>query len=150
MRTVIQRVSEARVIVENELCGEIGIGFMVLLGVEDADSEEDADWLVRKILSLRIFSDDEGKMNNDIYSVNGKILAISQFTLHAKTKKGTRPSFIRAADPEKAEELYDYFCEQIGKELGRECEKGRFGADMKVHLVNDGPVTLLIDTKNKE
>ena len=150
MRAVIQRVSKASVSVEKVVSGSIGKGFLVLLGVEEADDSNDAQWLAQKILSLRIFSDDEGKMNHDLQTVSGDVLAVSQFTLHAKTKKGTRPSFIRAAHPEKAEMLYEEFCSFITKESNRECQKGVFGADMEIELINDGPVTIIIDTQKKE
>ena len=150
MRAVIQRVSEAKVEIDGKVHGEIGIGFVVLLGVEDADTSEDVDWLLRKILALRIFSDEEGKMNADINDVEGKLLVISQFTLHAKTKKGNRPSFIRAASPAHADKLYEEFLAKAEKEIPQRTQRGEFGANMQVSLCNDGPVTIIIDTKNKE
>jgi D-tyrosyl-tRNA(Tyr) deacylase len=128
----------------------IGKGCLILLGIEEADTNEDTDWLCRKIVGLRIFADGEGKMNLDIKEVNGDMLLISQFTLHAQTKKGNRPSYIKAARPEQAIPLYEQFVRQLGTELGKPVLTGEFGADMKVALVNDGPVTILIDSKNKE
>lgn len=150
MRAVIQRVSQASVSIQGITEGAIEQGFLVLLGIGADDLEEDADWLVRKLLSLRIFADEEGKMNLDLSEVNGSLLVISQFTLHAKTKKGTRPSFIKAAHPDQAIPLYRYFLKQVEIISGKAAESGRFGADMQVSLVNDGPVTILLDTKNKE
>ena len=123
---------------------------MVLVGIEDADDEKDADWLVQKLIGMRIFSDAEGKMNLSVKDINGEILVVSQFTLHASTQKGNRPSFIKAARPEKAIPLYEYFIKKINLELGKECKTGVFGADMKVELINDGPVTIFIDSKNRE
>lgn len=150
MRAVIQRVSKASVTIEKRVSGSIGPGYLVLLGIETQDTEEDAKWLCEKIAALRIFNDDEGKMNLDIKAVNGQILLVSQFTLHAKYKKGTRPSFIHAARPEQAIPLYEK-CKVLFEELlGKPTESGEFGAMMEVELVNDGPVTILIDTKNKE
>ncbi len=149
MRVVIQRVSEASVTIEGHISGEINSGFMILLGIEHTDILSDVTWLVRKILGLRVFSDDEGKMNKNIIDTKGSILLISQFTLHASTKKGNRPSFIRAARPEQAIPLYDAFASTLSDE-GLKVESGVFGADMKVALINDGPVTIIIDSKNKE
>ena len=123
---------------------------MVLAGIEDADEEKDVDWLVQKLTNMRIFSDAEGKMNLSVKEINGEILVVSQFTLHASTQKGNRPSFIKAARPEKAIPLYDSFIEKLNADLGRDCKTGSFGADMKVELINDGPVTIFIDSKNKE
>lgn len=150
MRGLVQRVKWAKVNIDGHVNGEIEKGFLVLLGIETEDEKQDADWLATKIASLRIFSDAEGLMCLNINQVEGKVLVISQFTLHAKTKKGTRPSFIHAAKPDQAEPLYRYFVEQIGKEVQGGVETGEFGADMQVELCNDGPVTIWIDTKNKE
>lgn len=150
MRVVIQRVSESSVSINGTIKSAIGRGLMILLGIEEADTTEDIEWLSKKISSLRIFSDTEGKMNLDIKEVNGEILLISQFTLHAQTKKGNRPSYIRAARPEQAIPLYEQFAKQLSTELGKEIKTGEFGADMKVALINDGPVTIIIDSKNKE
>lgn len=150
MRVVIQRVSTASVTINHDVKGAIGRGFMILLGIETADTQEDADWLVKKIIPLRVFSDDEGLMNKSIEEVGGDILVVSQFTLHASYKKGNRPSFIRAARPEQAIPLYEYFVAQLSAPLGKPVVTGTFGADMQVALVNDGPVTILMDTHNKE
>jgi D-tyrosyl-tRNA(Tyr) deacylase len=150
MRMVIQRVSEASVKIDNEIVGQIDAGMMVLLGVEEADGKEDADWLIQKILGLRIFNDEEGKMNKSIAEIKGRFLIVSQFTLYASTKKGNRPSYIRAARPEHAIPLYDYFIDQLGELSNTKIETGKFGADMNVSLTNDGPVTILIDSKSKE
>ena len=150
MRAVVQRVNEASVKINNQIVGNIGIGFLVLLGIEELDEESDADWLAKKIATLRVFSDKEGAMNLDLNQVSGKCLVISQFTLHAKTKKGTRPSFIKAAKPEHAIPLYGEFIRKLEAYTNSKVETGEFGADMKVGLINDGPVTILIDTKNKE
>jgi len=151
MRAVIQRVSEASVTIDGKIRGEIGRGFLVLLGVEDGDSpEEDSAWLVGKIARLRVFEDGDGNMNLSLADVAGSVLLISQFTLHASTKKGNRPSFLRAARPEVAVPIYEDFIERLEAELGRDVATGEFGADMKVALVNDGPVTITIDTKNRE
>lgn len=150
MRVVVQRVSKASVKVENEIVGEINEGLMILVGIENEDKEEDADWLSKKLCNLRIFDDEEGVMNKSLLDVKGNILAVSQFTLHAKTKKGNRPSYIAAAKPDISVPLYEYFVEKLKNESGANVETGRFGAHMEVALVNDGPVTILIDTKNKE
>ena len=150
MRVVIQRVSEAAVRVDGEVVGEIGQGLMVLLGIETADTEEDVDWLLNKTLNLRIFNDDKGVMNTSLLDVNGGLLVISQFTLMAATKKGNRPSYIRAAKHAQAIPLYESFCTKAEQILGQGVQKGIFGADMKVALVNDGPVTIHIDSKNRE
>ncbi|GAB4094127.1 D-aminoacyl-tRNA deacylase [Flaviaesturariibacter terrae] len=150
MRAVIQRVTEASVKVDGNVVGAIGAGLLVLVGVEDADTQEDVQWLAAKIVSLRIFGDEAGLMNRSLRDVDGGILAISQFTLHAATKKGARPSFIRAARPDVAIPLYEAFVRQLEAELGKKVETGRFGADMEVFLLNDGPVTIIIDTQNKE
>ncbi|MCE2963061.1 MAG: D-aminoacyl-tRNA deacylase [Chitinophagales bacterium] len=149
MRAVVQRVSQASVVVDGKTEGTIDLGFMILLGIGTDDTREDIDYLVSKISQLRVFGDVEGKMNLDIKSVNGNCLVISQFTLYANTKKGNRPSFIEAAAPEQANHLYEIFCAQLSSQIGKSVEKGIFGADMKVSLINDGPVTILYDTKNK-
>lgn len=150
MRIVAQRVSEASVKVEGVLKAEIGIGMMILLGVEDSDTEDDVEWLCQKLSKMRIFSDANDAMNLDINQVNGDFLVVSQFTLHAMTKKGNRPSFIRAARPEHALPLYERFLERLRVLSGRRVVSGEFGAMMDVALINAGPVTILIDTKNKE
>lgn len=150
MRAVVQRVSRAEVRVENEVVGTCGAGVLVLLGVHDEDGEEDADWLARKTAELRIFSDAEGKMNLALTDIGGDALVVSQFTLHAKTRKGARPSFVHAARPETAIPLYERFVRQLGDHLKRPIATGRFGAMMEVELVNDGPVTITMDTRNKE
>lgn len=150
MKVVIQRVLKASVTINNSIHSSIGNGLLVLLGIEDADDETDVDWLVAKIAQMRIFSDAEGKMNLSVKDINGEILLISQFTLHASTKKGNRPSFIKAARPEKAIPLYEDFIRKLNSDLGKTCATGVFGADMKVELINDGPVTITVDSKNKE
>lgn len=150
MRVVIQRVSRASVKIEGEITGQINRGLMILLGIETADSRADVEWLVRKILSLRIFSDAEGKMNENLGEIQGEVLIVSQFTLHAKTKKGARPSFIHAAHPDHAVPLYEEFIREMERVIQRPVATGKFGADMSVELVNDGPVTLIIDSQNKE
>ncbi|ALR31593.1 D-tyrosyl-tRNA(Tyr) deacylase [Chryseobacterium sp. IHB B 17019] len=148
MKVVIQRVSESHVKVDGKIVGEIGKGLMLLVGIDENDSTADADWLVQKILNLRIFGDDEGKLNLSVVDIAGEILCISQFTLIADYKKGNRPSFIKAAKPDKAIPLFDYFKEQISKS-GLKTESGIFGADMKVSLINDGPVTIVMDSITK-
>ena len=150
MRVVIQRGSEASVIIEGSIYSAIKSGLLILVGIEIDDNVEDAEWLAKKIISLRIFSDQEGKMNLDINQINGDVLLISQFTLFAQTKKGNRPSYIRSARPEQAIPLYEKFIALLTSEFGKEINTGIFGADMKVHLINDGPVTILIDSKHKE
>ena len=150
MRVVIQRVSEAAVRVDGEVVGEIGQGLMVLLGIETTDTEEDVDWLLNKTINLRIFNDEKGVMNTSLLDVKGGLLVISQFTLMAATKKGNRPSYIRAAKHELAIPLYKSFCAKAEHGLGQAVQKGVFGADMKVALVNDGPVTIQIDSKHRE
>ncbi len=150
MRVVLQRVIEASVKIDASIKGSIENGILILLGVESADSELDADWVISKISGLRIFSDKEGKMNLSIKDVKGSFLVISQFTLFASTKKGNRPSYIQAARPEQAIPLYEYFVSNLKSETNLTVETGEFGADMKVSLVNDGPVTITIDSKNKE
>ncbi len=149
MIAVIQRVSEASVKIDDRIKGSIQIGFLILLGITHDDTLEDVEWLSKKIIGMRIFSDAEGKMNLDLKSVNGNILLISQFTLHASTKKGNRPSFIEAARPEIAIPLYEQMIKQLSKDLDKDIQTGEFGADMKVSLINDGPVTIIIDSKNK-
>ncbi len=146
---IIQRVSEASVKIEGKIKGEIQAGFLVLLGVTHTDTQEDVEWLSKKIVGMRIFSDDEGRMNLDLSAINGNILLISQFTLHASTKKGNRPSFMEAARPEIAIPLYEKMILQLERDLGRSIKTGEFGADMKVSLTNDGPVTIILDSKNK-
>jgi D-tyrosyl-tRNA(Tyr) deacylase len=150
MRAVIQRVQQASVISNGELTGEIGPGLLVLIGIECTDTEEDALWLIQKITQIRIFGDAEGKMNRSLMDVSGELLVISQFTLHASTKKGNRPSFIQAARPEQAIPLYHFFIDQCKKTVHTKVQTGVFGADMKVSLINDGPVTITMDSKNKE
>ena len=150
MRVVIQRVQHASVRIEGKKRGEIGQGFLILLGIEDADGQEDIDWLCRKIIGLRVFDDENGVMNKSITSIEGGILVVSQFTLMASYKKGNRPSYLRAAGHEKAIPLYQTFCTTLSQLLGKDVETGEFGADMKVELLNDGPVTICMDTKNKE
>lgn len=150
MRAVIQRVKRANVTINGQIKGTIGEGFLILLGVESADSEEDIDWLVRKIVHLRVFNDDNSIMNCDILSVGGQILVVSQFTLFASYKKGNRPSWLRAAPHSISIPLYELFCKKLSAELGKPVETGEFGADMQVDLLNDGPVTICMDTKNKE
>ena len=150
MRVVIQRVSEASVVVDAKTVGAISKGFLVLLGISTEDVETDADWLIQKILGLRVFNDSEGVMNAALKEVEGSLLLISQFTLMAATKKGNRPSYIKAARPEQAIPLYEYFIAAMEKALGQKIETGVFGSDMKVNLVNDGPVTIQIDSKNRE
>jgi D-tyrosyl-tRNA(Tyr) deacylase len=147
MRIVIQRVSEAAVKIEGNIVGEIQKGLLVLLGIEHDDTEKDADYLLQKLINLRIFSDADGKMNVSVQDVNGGILVVSQFTLHAATKKGNRPSYIRAARPEQAIPLYEYFLASLQQQFTGKIQTGQFGADMKVALVNDGPVTIIMDSK---
>lgn len=150
MRVVIQRVSTASVTIHGDMKAAIGNGFLVLLGIETEDQQEDADWLSSKIAQLRVFNDEAGLMNRDIHEANGDILVVSQFTLHASYKKGNRPSFIKAARPEQAIPLYEYFVAKLSEKISKDVKTGVFGADMKVALVNDGPVTILMDTKTKE
>ena len=150
MRAVIQRVSKASVTIDNKIYSQIENGLLVLVGIEDADTADDIEWLSGKIVNLRIFNDDNGVMNVSVKDFNGDILAVSQFTLHASTKKGNRPSYIKASKPEFAIPMYEKFVQQLGNELGKKIHTGVFGADMKVELLNDGPVTIVIDTKNKE
>jgi len=150
MRAVIQRVSEAAVKVNGELTGSIQKGLLVLIGIEDADSIDDIQWLSGKIVNMRIFDDANGVMNESVKDIEGDILLVSQFTLHASTKKGNRPSYIRASKPAFAIPMYEQLIEQLSIDLGKRVQTGIFGADMKVNLLNDGPVTIVIDTKNKE
>ncbi len=150
MRAVIQRVTEASVRVNGNVTGAIGKGLLILVGIEDTDTQEDIDWLTKKIAGLRIFDDENGVMNRSVIEIDGGLLAVSQFTLMASTKKGNRPSYIRASKGEFAEPMYNKFCQTLEKEAVRKVEKGIFGADMKVSLLNDGPVTIIMDTKNKE
>ena len=150
MRTVIQRVSHASVTINGTVKSAIEKGLLVLVGIEDADTEEDIQWLCKKIVGLRVFDDVQGVMNKNIQDAGGDILVISQFTLFASTKKGNRPSYIRAAKPDISIPLYEQFCEELGIALGKPVGTGEFGADMKVKLLNDGPVTICMDTKNKE
>ncbi len=150
MRIVIQRVTHASVTIHGNVKGAIQKGFLILVGIEEADTQEDADWLCRKVTGLRVFDDENGVMNRSILDENGEILVVSQFTLHASYKKGNRPSWLRAAGHEHAIPLYEYFCQKLAEGLGKPVETGEFGADMKVELLNDGPVTICMDTKNKE
>lgn len=150
MKVVIQRVSQASVAINNLVVAKIQVGLLVLVGIEDADNQEDICWLASKIAGLRIFSDENNVMNLSLKDIGGEILVVSQFTLHAATKKGNRPSYIKASKPEIAIPMYEKFIKQMEVELGKKVQTGQFGADMKVSLVNDGPVTIIIDTKNKE
>lgn len=150
MRAVLQRVTQASCTVEDKITGEITNGFLVLLGIEDADSQEDLEWLAQKIANMRVFNDENGLMNKGLADINGNILLISQFTLFASTKKGNRPGFTRAARPDKAIPMYEEMKKQLSALLNKEIQCGVFGADMKISLINDGPVTITIDTKNKE
>ena len=149
MKAVIQRVSKASVTIEGERTANIQNGLLVLLGIIDNDTQEDITWLTKKIANLRIFNDEEGIMNKSLLDINGEAIAVSQFTLHASTKKGNRPSYIKAAKPDIAIPLYENFVQQFETELGKKVQTGEFGADMKVELLNDGPVTIIIDTKDK-
>lgn len=150
MRIVIQRISHASVTINGVCKSAIKEGFMILVGIEEADTQEDANWLCRKVVNLRVFDDEAGVMNKSILDIDGNILVISQFTLHASYKKGNRPSYIYAAKPDIAIPMYEYFCQTLSKELGKEVGTGEFGADMKVELLNNGPVTICMDSKNKE
>ena len=150
MRVVVQRVSQSNVKVSGEVIGEIKEGLMVLISFVDEDNDTDLDWMTKKIINLRIFNDDEGKMNRSVQGVGGDILLISQFTLHGSTKKGNRPSFIKAAKPDFANVMYERFIKVLEQSLGKEIQTGEFGGDMKVSLVNDGPTTIIIDSKDKE
>lgn len=150
MKAVIQRVSRANVKVDGKIAGEIDEGLLVLLGIEDADTDEDIQWLSGKIINLRVFNDENGVMNKSVMDIAGNILLVSQFTLHASTKKGNRPSYIKASKLEFAIPMYEKMISQLEADLGKKIQTGIFGADMKVELLNDGPVTIIIDTKNKE
>jgi D-tyrosyl-tRNA(Tyr) deacylase len=150
MRVVLQRVSHASVTVSGEYTGKIGRGLLILLGIEDADNSEDISWISRKVVNLRIFNDDKGIMNRSVLEVDGEILVVSQFTLHASTKKGNRPSYIKASKPDIAIPMYEAFLKQLETDLGKPVSAGIFGADMRVELLNDGPVTIFIDSKNKD
>jgi D-tyrosyl-tRNA(Tyr) deacylase len=150
MRAVVQRVTEASCKVDGEITGQIGPGFLVLLGIEEADTEEDLNWLANKIAGMRVFSDENGLMNKALADINGDILLISQFTLLAQTKKGNRPSFIRAAKPDKAIPMYEQMIKALEAIIGKKIATGIFGADMKISLLNDGPVTIVMDTKDKD
>ena len=150
MRAVIQRVSKASITIDNEIYSQIKNGLLVLVSIEDADTAEDSEWLSGKIVNLRVFNDDNGVMNVSVKDINGDILAVSQFTLHASTKKGNRPSYIKASKPEIAIPMYEKFVQQLSNDLGKTVGTGVFGADMKVELLNDGPVTIVIDTKIRE
>lgn len=150
MRALLQRVSQASVSIDGATHAAIGEGLLILLGIEEADSHEDIGWLVQKISKMRIFSDEAGKMNDSLLDLGGEALVVSQFTLHANTRKGNRPSFIRAASPDHSEPLYEAFCTQMEKAMGKPVGRGVFGADMQVALTNDGPVTIWIDSKNRE
>lgn len=149
MKIVIQRVREADVSINQKIEGKIGQGLLLLIGIENDDNQEDAQWLAQKVINMRIFNDEDGIMNKSVKDIHGNLLIISQFTLHASTKKGNRPSYIKAARPEKAIPLYEYFIHETELLLGQPVEKGIFGADMKVSLINDGPVTIILDSKNK-
>lgn len=150
MRVVVQRVSEASVTIDGKVKSEIGWGLLVLLGIEDADNEEDIDWLCKKISQLRIFNDENGVMNKSVQDIGGAMIVVSQFTLHASTKKGNRPSYIRASKPDIAIPMYEKFVEKLRETSGLEVGTGEFGADMKVRLLNDGPVTIIMDSKERE
>ena len=150
MKTVTQRVQYASVTIDGQVKSRIGKGILILVGIEDRDTQEDIEWLAKKITNLRIFDDENGVMNRSCIEVDGEILVVSQFTLQASTKKGNRPSYIKASKPEVAIPMYEAFCEEVGLQLGRPVQTGTFGADMKVELLNDGPVTILIDSQNKE
>ena len=150
MRVVVQRVSQSNVKVSGEVIGEIKEGLMVLVSFIDEDNDIDLEWMTKKIINLRIFNDDEGKMNRSVQDVGGDILLISQFTLHGSTKKGNRPSFIKAAKPDFASVMYERFIKVLEQSLGKEIQTGEFGGDMKVSLINDGPTTIIIDSSNKE
>ena len=150
MRLVIQRVTYASVTIEGKVKSAIGPGLLILVGVESADTTEDVDWLVRKVAALRIFDDEQGVMNRSVQDINGEALVVSQFTLFASTKKGNRPSWLKAAPHNISVPLYEAFCQRLSQAMGKPVGTGEFGADMKVELLNDGPVTILMDTKNKE
>lgn len=149
MKTVTQRVQHASVTIDGQIKSKIGKGLLILVGIEDRDTHEDIEWLAKKITNLRIFDDENGVMNRSCIEIEGEILVVSQFTLQASTKKGNRPSYIKASKPEVAIPMYEAFCEEVGLQLGKPVQTGTFGADMKVELLNDGPVTILIDSQNK-
>ena len=150
MRTLIQRVQHASVTIDGQLKSQIGKGLLVLVGIEDRDTQEDIEWLCKKIANLRIFDDENGVMNRSVTETEGEVMVVSQLTLHASTKKGNRPSYIHASKPDVAIPMYEAFCAEMGLQIGKEVQTGTFGADMKVELVNDGPVTIWIDSQNKE
>ena len=150
MKTVTQRVQYASVTIDGQVKSKIGKGLLILVGIEDRDTHEDIEWLAMKVTNLRIFDDENGVMNRSCIEVEGEILVVSQFTLQASTKKGNRPSYIKASKPDVAIPMYEAFCEEVGLQLGKPVQTGTFGADMKVELLNDGPVTILIDSQNKE
>jgi len=150
MRTLIQRVSESSVVIDGKTKSSIGKGLLILLGIENSDAEEDIEFLTKKIINLRIFDDENGVMNKSVMDIDGEIMVVSQFTLHASIKKGNRPSYIKAAKPDVSIPLYEQFCETLSSIFGKPVQTGEFGADMKVHLVNDGPVTIWIDSKVRE
>lgn len=150
MRTVIQRVQHCSVTIDGQLKSNIGNGMLVLVGIEDRDTQEDIEWLCKKIANLRIFDDDNGVMNRSVIDTGGEVMVVSQFTLHASTKKGNRPSYIHASKPDFAIPMYESFCAEMGLQIGKNVATGVFGADMKIELLNDGPVTILIDSQNKE
>ena len=150
MKAVIQRVSQASVTIESKIVSQINQGLLILIGIEEADNQQDINWLTTKIANLRIFADENEVMNLSVKDINGEIIVVSQFTLHASTKKGNRPSYLKAAKPETAIPLYENFVSQMETETGKNVQTGKFGADMKVALINDGPVTIIMDTKNKE
>ena len=150
MKTVTQRVQHASVTIDGQIKSKIGKGLLILVGIEDRDTHEDIEWLAKKITNLRIFDDENRVMNRSCIEIEGEILVVSQFTLQASTKKGNRPSYIKASKPEVAIPMYEAFCEEVGLQLGKPVQTGTFGADMKVELLNDGPVTILIDSQNKE
>lgn len=150
MRTLIQRVQHASVTIDGQLKSKIGKGLLVLVGIEDRDTQEDIEWLCKKIANLRIFDDENGVMNRSVIESGGEVMVVSQFTLHASTKKGNRPSYIKASKPEFAIPMYESFCAEMGLQIGKPVSTGEFGADMKIELLNDGPVTILIDSQNKE
>lgn len=150
MRTVIQRVQHCSVTIDGQLKSNIGNGMLVLVGIEDRDTQEDIEWLCKKIANLRIFDDENGVMNRSVIETGGEVMVVSQFTLHASTKKGNRPSYIHASKPDFAIPMYESFCAEMGLQIGKNVATGEFGADMKIELLNDGPVTILIDSQNKE
>ena len=150
MRTLIQRVQHASVTIDGKIKSQIGNGMLVLVGIEDRDTQEDIEWLTKKIANLRIFDDENGVMNRSVIDVKGEVMVVSQFTLHASTKKGNRPSYIHASKPDIAIPMYEAFCTEMELQIGKEVQTGTFGADMKVELLNDGPVTIWIDSRNRE